>query len=149
MHWLLCCLLESPLLELHFFGEFASLNIRQQEGLNKIFDKSFIIVVSSLETLQMLIHLFLSEIGHDTGLTIWSSLHCISNNPVEVTIYSTLVHFYNLFIETLFTSSDDLFSISSTCFLDFSISPLFLGLFHFLLNFFLLSNSNQFFWKLI
>ncbi len=89
----------------------------------------------------MLVHLLFSQISHDAGLTVRGPLNGVSDDPIEVGVDSSLVHFDNLLIKTLLPSSDDFFSVPATCFFSLSVPSLFLGLFHLLLYLFLLGDS--------
>ena len=63
-------LLESSLLKLNLLGQSASLDVGEQEGLDQVLDQSFVVVVSPLESLKVLVHLLLPEVGHDAGLSV-------------------------------------------------------------------------------
>jgi len=117
--------------------------------LHKILDQGFVVVVPSLETLEMLVHFLLSQIGHDAGLTVRSPLDCVVDDPVQIGIDCSLVHLHDLFIETLLTGPNDILSISSTSFLDLPVSSLVLSALDLLLDLFLLGHSHQFFGKLV
>ena len=63
-------LLESSLLKLNLLCQPASLDVGEQEGLNQVFNQSFVVVVSPLKSLKVLVHLLLPEIGHDARLSV-------------------------------------------------------------------------------
>lgn len=144
-----CSLLESSLLELYFFLKSASLNVRKQEWLNQISDECFIIVKSSFITFQRLIHFLFSQVSHDACLSVRCSLYSIIYDPVQVTVDSSLIHFYDFFIKTLLTSSDNFFSISAAGLFNLALSSFFFRLFNFLTNTLLFSVSDKFLWQFI
>lgn len=92
----------------------------------------------------MLVHLFFTEIGHDACLTVGGSFDGVTDDPVEVSVYCSLVHLHDLLIETLLPGPDDVFCVSATGLFDFSVSSLVFCLIDFLLDLLLLCYPHEF-----
>lgn len=92
----------------------------------------------------MLVHFLLSEISHDAGLSIGCSFDSIVNDPIKVTVHSSLVHADDFFIKTLLSSSNNLFGISPASLLNLALTPFFLSVFDFLSDSFLLGITQKF-----
>jgi hypothetical protein len=134
--------LEATLLELYFFCETTSLNIGEEEGLHEIFDEGFVVVVAAFEGFEVFVHFLFAEVGHDAGLAVGCSFDGVVDDPVEVAVDCALVHLDDLFVQALFSCSNDLFCVSATSLFDFSISSLVLSLFHFGLDLLLFGGSH-------
>lgn len=117
--------------------------------MDKILDQRLIVVVPSLETLEMLVHFLLSQVGHDAGLPVRSPLDCVVDDPVQIGIDCSLVHLHDLFIEALLAGPNNILSISPTSLLDLPVSSLVLRALDLFLDLFLLCHSHQFLGKLV
>lgn len=97
----------------------------------------------------MLVHFLFAKVGHYASLAIRSSFDGVVDDPVQVAVHSSLVHFHDLIIEALFSGPYDFFSIASSCLFDLPFPPFVFCLLHFLLDFSLFSCSHQFFRELV
>lgn len=145
MHRSLGSLLEPPLLQLHLLGQPTPLDVGQEERLNQVLNQSLVVVVPPLKALQVLVHLLLAQVGHDAGLPVRSTLHCIIDDPVEVAVNCPLVHLHDLFVQALLPRPDYLLSVSTTRLLHFPTPPLVLSLLHLRFYLLLFSDPHQFF----
>ena len=73
-----------------------------------------------VKSLDFKLHLFIS-------LCSWSSVNSVSEEPVKVIVYASLVNSHNVWIELVFSLSQDHFSLSSSGFLSFSSSSVLLS----------------------
>ncbi len=128
---------------MHLLGETAALDVGQQEGLHQVLDEGLVVVVAPLEALQVLVHLLLPQVGHDTGLPVRSPLYSVPDDPVEVGVHCALVHLHDFLVQALLSCSDYILSISATRLLNFSASALIFSLIYFLLDLVLLSYPHQ------
>lgn len=114
METLLGGLLETPLLQLHLLCQTTPLDVGEEEALDEVLDEGLIVVIPPLEALQVLVHLLLPQVGHNTGLPIRSPLDGIVENPVEVAIDCALVHLHDLLGQTLLPRTDYLLGVATT-----------------------------------
>ena len=65
-----CCILLLAVLNIIFTLslDFASLNVRNEERVHEVLNYSLVVGELSLELLKRLVHLVLSEVGHDRSL---------------------------------------------------------------------------------
>jgi hypothetical protein len=89
----------------------------------------------------VLVHFLFAEVGHDAGLSIGGSFDGVVDDPVEVAVDSSLIHFDDFFVEALFSGSDDFFCVSPSCLFYFSVSSLIFCFFYFFFDFFLFGYS--------
>lgn len=143
MKWFFGCLLESSLFELDLLGQSTALHVGKQEGLDKVFDEGLVVVVASFKTLEVLVHLFFAEVGHDACLTVWGSFNGVTDDPVEVGVHCALVHLHNLLVETLLPGPDYIFCVSAAGLFDLPVSSFIFSLVHLLFDLLLLRHSHE------